>query len=312
MAPRRKDSEGRGDALALLPVVHDLEVRLVGAESKFNRTRRTKKVSRGVTVLATLLVAIILVVPLLSLFTAFLRLQSERSPAQLFLTLSQPESAAAERKDAFLRLVALGHVEWKSAHLEVLDLNGSNLSKTSLTFANLRGATLVGADLKGADLSNASLETVDASGASLVGADLRQANIGKHSRLAGCDFSDADLRRTFLGSAYARGARFHDAEMKQANLNLADLSGADFENADLRRANLYVANLRDANLRGAHLKGANLDKADFTNANWWRARGLKKHRQSLEESFPPTADADPELRADYQAWLKEKDAKADR
>jgi uncharacterized protein YjbI with pentapeptide repeats len=69
------------------------------------------------------------------------------------------------------------------ANLSRADLGGTNLSEASLAYSNLSGAYLSGANLKGADLSGA-----DLSGANLKGADLSGATVGWTK------FTNVDLR----------------------------------------------------------------------------------------------------------------------
>ena len=85
------------------------------------------------------------------------------------------------------------HKEW---------INGDGGEYASLSYADLRGASLRYADLSHADLRGASLRYAD---------------------LSGADLSDADLR---------------DANLKYANLRDADLTGADLTGANLRDTNL--------------------------------------------------------------------------
>ena len=85
------------------------------------------------------------------------------------------------------------HKEW---------INGDGGEYASLSYADLRGASLRYANLSHADLS---------------GADLRYASLS-HADLSSVDLSDADLR---------------DANLRSAGLRGADLRGADLRGADL-------------------------------------------------------------------------------
>ena len=126
-----------------------------------------------------------------------------------------------------------------------MDLPGIDLSRTDLTWANLRLADLSKANLNGANLWHA--EMIDAN---LNGANVELANLYR------ADLTAANLTETNLTAA-----NLVRANLSQANLWAANLSGATMHETTLCKANLESANLKDTDLRRANLKGACLKKA---------------------------------------------------
>jgi uncharacterized protein YjbI with pentapeptide repeats len=89
--------------------------------------------------------------------------------------------------------------DWRNENPDVaIDLTGADLSKASLTRANLAGA-----DLHWANLTEATLE----------GADLRLAN------LVLAHLENADLRGADFGKANLRMALLHAADLEMADLS---------------------------------------------------------------------------------------------
>lgn len=210
----------------------------------------------------------------------------------------------AERTEAFLRLVAAGNTEWRSARLNALVLNGVSLPNAELQRADFQGSSLARASCVRAKFAQGKLTSTDLSEADLSEADF-----------AGADLFKALLRKAQLRRANLRGANLQQVEAQEANLVAANLSDAYLLMADLTKASLAAADLTGANLEAATLKGANLSLArltgvnlkdtDFTDSNWWRARGLASDQLArLIQRFPPSERADAALREDYQEWLK--------
>ena len=132
------------------------------------------------------------------------------------------------------------HTDSGMAHLEGVNLSGSDLSN-----AALQGAQLGNADLRGANLGYTSLRQAQLSGANLADADLTY----------------ADLNRASLSSANLRGANLSNADLSMATMAITDLTDADLTYADLSEADLTGADLTGANLRAASLVGADLNDA---------------------------------------------------
>jgi len=157
-----------------------------------------------------------------------------------------------------------------STSLSRLDLRGANFSRCSLAEAHLNHSDLSGADLRRANLSRASLNTAHLSSAILIEAILDGAN------LTGADFTQADLSYASLNGSHLtdsnlRLANLAGADLSKSNLYQANLSGAVLKAAKLRWANLTNANLQGADLRASDLTGASFIAADLTRADLRRA-----------------------------------------
>ncbi len=113
------------------------------------------------------------------------------------------------------------------------DLEGANLARRYLGWANLQGANLSGADLFSADVNSSDLTGADLSGAILMLTNFYAANL-----------TDADLT---------------DADVKYSTFN-GDLTGADFSLTNCYGAFFVGANLNNTIFDGAHLIYAYFDE----------------------------------------------------
>ena len=102
---------------------------------------------------------------------------------------------------------------------KVLDLHKKWLNSKEGIRANLNGADLSHSTLSGSDLRYAKLSDANLNGADLRYANLRYANLSDVD-LIGADLIDADLRY----------ANLSDANLRYAKLNGAKLNGADLTN----------------------------------------------------------------------------------
>lgn len=129
-----------------------------------------------------------------------------------------------------LRNAIKQHEKWKASSGDIgkqLVIREGELKLTlsesiSLRDAFLPGAVMEGIDLSRADLRYANLEDACLSGTNFARAYLSHANLA-FANLRGADFSGATLHST----------RFVDATLSNANLTRAALDGADFYRADL-------------------------------------------------------------------------------
>jgi hypothetical protein len=141
-------------------------------------------------------------------------------------------------------------------------------------------AELTGAKLAGVDFSDANLEGAHLSRATLAGADLMGANlIGADLRWA--DFTTAYLNGALLGFAALYGTEFNTAQLDDANLE-----GAVLSEANLIFANLMRADLRRADLNAANLRGAIIGETLFIDTNLRAAKGL----ESCQHERPSVID----------------------
>lgn len=127
-----------------------------------------------------------------------------------------------------------------------VDLSESDLSRTVLRAASMRGAILSNAQMIDTDLQGARLRGCSLDGAAMAGANLQGAEM-TWARLAGVDFRDSILRGVAM-----RGS---------------DMQGANLTNVDLREADLRGVDLRGAILTGAQLKGARMERSLLFGAN---------------------------------------------
>ena len=152
----------------------------------------------------------------------------------------------------------------------------SNLSRMTLTDADLSGADLRFVDLSEANLERAVLVEANLSHANLSFANFRDANlycgnlngaVAKQACFQNANLRKADLRHVDFYQAELMAARLQHADLREANLFMADLCGAKLRQADLRHTNLGFSRLQDVRLQNARLSGANLNNADLTHAD---------------------------------------------
>lgn len=129
-------------------------------------------------------------------------------------------------------------------------LNGANLSRAHLRYADLRGASLSKANLRSAGLIDAKLshtcfENADLSGAALNYADLTNANL-----------RNAILLRTFLDGARLIGASLIGADLTRASLIVTNLSYARLAHTNLEKATLIDCDIYGISVWNVKLEGA--------------------------------------------------------
>jgi hypothetical protein len=136
----------------------------------------------------------------------------------------------------------------KKAHLPLVDLRRSYLSRSRLARAELQFS----------NLARARMRAIHLEASTLIRTDLRHANL-----------QDAFLTEANLNEAYLDQANLCGADLRQAVLAQASLRDADLREADLRKADLSEADLRGANLTGANLDGADLSGAREDETTIW-------------------------------------------
>jgi uncharacterized protein YjbI with pentapeptide repeats len=153
-----------------------------------------------------------------------------------------------------------------STSLSHQDLRGANFHRCSLAETHFNNSDLSGALLTRANLSRASLNAARLGSAILVEASLDGANLAE-ADFTRADISYANLSSSHLTDANLQFANLTGADLSKSNLYQANLSSANLTAAKLRWANLTSANLQDVNLRGSDLTGASFIGADLTRAN---------------------------------------------
>jgi uncharacterized protein YjbI with pentapeptide repeats len=196
----------------------------------------------------------------------------------------------ASFRDAFLPKVSFAGTSLKQSDLSKAqlwnaDLDGADLARADLSKAvvsgsldgvNFEGARLDGAalgfkgtiaSLKGANLNNAQLRSLglramlnDYRSEALRVGSLEKVNaVGVNAeraafialKIAGADFSDADLRNAKFQFSSLRGVLFRGANLEGAAFCEADLSGGNLENANLRKVSFVSTRLDEVRLDGA-------------------------------------------------------------
>jgi uncharacterized protein YjbI with pentapeptide repeats len=132
----------------------------------------------------------------------------------------------------------------------------STLTSAQLNGASLTHACLDSASLQGADLTSANLELADFTGAVMV-SDVND---------AAATLDGAFLRDATLANSNLTGASMNNVSFYAANSG-ADASGATMTDADLSGAYLFGADFSDATLRGTNWSNAMLATVDFSGAN---------------------------------------------
>ena len=153
-----------------------------------------------------------------------------------------------------------------STSLSHQDLRGANFRRCRLAETHLNNSDLSGANLTRANLSRASLNAARLGSAILVEASLDGANLAE-AYFSRADLSYANLNSSHLTDANLQFANLTGADLSKSNLYQANLSNANLTAAKLRWANLTSANLQEVNLRGSDLTGASFIGADLTRAN---------------------------------------------
>ncbi|MBH8567004.1 pentapeptide repeat-containing protein [Nostoc sp. CENA67] len=152
-------------------------------------------------------------------------------------TASQPQQSKIGRKldtQTLLTAYLKGRRDFALHNLNLLNLQGVDLSETNFHSAQLQSTNLQGANLHNSDFGRASLTK----------ANLKDANLSKayfnHADLEGADLRGADLSHAYLSNANLRGA----------NLCGANLSGAKISDEQLALAKTNWMTVRPNGKRG--------------------------------------------------------------
>lgn len=212
------------------------------------------------------------------------------------------------------------------ADLRTANLQGANLTLTSLREVDLRGANLTGAILDWAPMLNVRIsETTLLDPKARLIIDLQNSDSVDPSRLANADlsrthllledevFAGADLQAINFSEAHLLSITFDEANMDGANLsdaiNLgerywgwgrtsfqgtslknADFSGAQLQETDFMRADLSGADFTGTDLAGCNFTGAILQNANFAGANLCGAIGFTiRDEVSVEGAILPNS-----------------------
>jgi uncharacterized protein YjbI with pentapeptide repeats len=203
--------------------------------------------------------------------------------------LEPPDLPSPERA-AYLRdLVISQHQKGESCAIE--DLSHVDLSNLDLRGANFKGAKLdsvkfIQTNLNGADLSETTLARADFSGSTLIGANLKKAGLGKtvfvRADMTQTDLTESAIHLTDFSAAVLKNAAIKVGMIREADFSVADLSGADlsaaeilkstFEQSKFLGATLIKTSFMECRLMEADFSDANLEEASFVEVNGEKAR----------------------------------------
>lgn len=230
----------------------------------------------------------------------------QREREHLFWLICHEGSSPQQRSAAFMQLLAFGNDQWIGAHLDELQLAGTDLHGVRLEDAVMRACNLQKVNFNSAGLTRCSLSLGDLTEANFESAVLEEADLFK-SNLVKANFRQANLKGANLEQVEATGANFVFCNLVGANLLMADFAQTNLSAADLTAANLEVADLSGSDLTLTNFRDARFRDTNLSNSNWWRARGLTAAQISeFEQKFAPADQAPEELKADFQKWLNEK------
>jgi len=129
---------------------------------------------------------------------------------------SQVQNSQVERKldtQGLLTAYLKGRRDFALHNLNLLNLQGADLSQTNFHSAQLQKTNLQGANLQNSDFSRASLTR----------SNLKDANLSKayfnHADLEGADLRGADLSNAYLSNANLRGANLCGANLTSAKIS---------------------------------------------------------------------------------------------
>jgi len=137
------------------------------------------------------------------------------------------------------------------------ELEGSDLSKTSLKKADLSEGKFKGVDFSRSSFKKGNLKGADFSSANLTKADLSECD------LTGANFVNADMT-----GVYAKGAIFDNALMKGVTTKDGNLSNSSFKNTDLSGASLTETIIGKCDFNSTDFSGADLTDSDATDSEW--------------------------------------------
>jgi len=150
--------------------------------------------------------------------------------------------------------------------LKAGDVDAFNGKRGQRSAPDLFAEDLSNLKLAGVDFSGANLEKADLSGTDLTGAILFKA------RLAG-----ADLSNTVLKDVVAIRSNWREAYLEEVVLDGGDFTSADFTEAEMIGVSAADATFRSARLRRVQAKGAVFDRADLQEAKLSEANFAGAH-----------------------------------
>ena len=177
--------------------------------------------------------------------------------------LSETSLSRRDLRGANLSRCSLADVHFNHSDLTAANFSRANVSRSSLNQARLSNSVFAEATLDGANLSGADLAGAELGYASLVGAHLTETNLAG-GKLPGADLSKANLYEANLANATLRSARLRWANLTGADLRRVDLKDSDLTGASFIGADLTGADLQGANLQYSRIIESTLEAVNFT------------------------------------------------
>ncbi|MEH2027478.1 pentapeptide repeat-containing protein [Nostoc sp.] len=144
-----------------------------------------------------------------------------------------------------LRGVDLTDVEFTFVSLQLACFDGANLSSAKFRYVDITNASF-----QGACLNNAQFHFVRGGAVNFEGVDAA-GSYWDRSSLVGCNFREANLKKSSLVNSGLERVSFDAADLTLATLAWSNLDGVTFRNTNLDHVETIGTNLTDADLTTA-------------------------------------------------------------
>ena len=181
-----------------------------------------------------------------------------------YWNLKEKNFAQAKLYSASFREANLSHANFSGADLLQTDFRRANLYKANFTASNvhrsflfeakLRGAIFDKTDFREANFTNFNLQETSFQNARLEGAIFKGAN------LISADFSESLIENTSFAFANLENSKFKNTRLEGIKLTNLNLKNADFTGATLIDVAFEGSNLVGVNFSGATLRGVTVTK----------------------------------------------------
>lgn len=198
-----------------------------------------------------------------------------------------PQNMAYGIRDADLRGLKIGTLDFANGYLENVDLSNSEIRLAALAGATLKNVNFSHAKLKQLNMRDGMAEgcnfaAADMPGSNMIRAlvrncDLRYAVMSRGfyrgtefegGKLEGADMTATDMSESVISDADARKIKLENVHMESGRFSNVDFEGADMSYAHMNDVQMVACNLKDVTLagretvRGMALTGCNNDR-DF-------------------------------------------------
>ena len=173
----------------------------------------------------------------------------------------------AWRKENPEEKIVLQGADMKKWRLAYADLHGAYLTSANCQNANFMYANCQQADFSSANCQNANFMIVELQKADFRKADCRNTNFERVD-VPNAHFGNANCQWADFRGANCQWAIFRNADCQDTNFERADVPNADFGNANCQWANFEYANCETATFSYANCQNADFNKANCQNANF--------------------------------------------